>query len=137
MLCEDPDTPAEDLRDINAMPVDVVLVPLAGASSDWTLEDLSSVAKVSGRMGKYVLVEITGAPDAEALKALRDAGIIGLVLDVAAGEKSIKSLRSALLDMPRPGSDRKGGRSNAILPGAVYAASGPPSSEPDEDDDDE
>lgn len=136
VLCVDPDTPAEELRDINSLPVDAVLVPLSGASEEWTLEDLSRVAKVSGRMGKYVLAEITGAPDAEALKALRDAGIIGLVLDVSAGEKAINGLRSALMDMPRPGSDRKG-RSNAILPGAVYAASRPPDSEPDEGDDDE
>ncbi len=136
VLCVDPDTPAEDLRDINALPVDAVLVPLEGASDEWTLEDLSRVAKVSGRMGKYVLAEISQAPDVEALKALRGAGVIGLVLDISAGKQAIKNLRSALMDMPRPGSDRKG-RSNAILPGAVYAASRPPVSEPDEDDDDE
>jgi hypothetical protein len=136
VLCVDPDTAAEDLRDINALPVDVVLVPLAGASADWTLEDLSRVTKVSGRMGKYVLAEITEAPDAEALKVLRGAGIIGLVLDVSAGAAAVKDLKSALLDMPRAGADRKG-RSNAILPGAVYAGSGPPASEPDDPDEDE
>ncbi len=136
VLCVDPDTAAEDLRDINALPVDVVLIPLAGASADWTLEDLSRVAKVSGRMGKYVMAEISEAPDAEALKVLRGSGIIGLVLDVSAGAEAIKDLRSALMDMPRAGSDRKG-RSNAILPGAVYAVGGPPASEPDEPDEDE
>ena len=137
VLCVDPDTAAEDLRDINALPVDIVLVPFPGASAAWTLEDLSRVTKVSGRMGKYVLAEISQAPDTEALKVLRNAGIIGLVLDVSAGADAIKGLRSALMDMPRAGSDRSAGRSTAILPGAIYAAAGPPASEPDEDDDDE
>ena len=136
VLCVDPNTAAEDLRDINALPVDAVMVPLPGASADWTLEDLSRVAKVSGKMGKYVLAEIADAPDAEALKVLRAAGIIGLVLDVSAGTAAIKRLRTALMDMPRSGSNRTG-RSSAILPGAVYAAAGPPASEPDEPDEDE
>jgi hypothetical protein len=135
VLCVDPGTAPEDLRDINALPVDAVLVPLGGSSSAWTLQDLVSVARVSGRVGKNLLAEITEAPDGETLEVLRNAGIIGLVLDVSAGEEAINGLKEALLNMPRPGADQRGTRSNAILPGAVYSAGRPAQQEePDEDD---
>ena len=135
VLFVDTDTAAEDLRDINALPVDVVIVPLSGASSGWSLEDLAKVAKVSGRLSKYILAEVTEAPDADSLKVLRSAGINGLVLDLSAGEDAIKGLREALFDMPKPGPTQRS-KSSAILPGAVYSA-GQPAAEPDEDDDDD
>ncbi len=135
VLCVDPGSAPEDLRDINALPVDAVLIPLGGASSSWTLQDLVSVARVSGRVSKNLLAEITEAPDGETLEVLRNAGIIGLVLDVSAGEEAINGLKAALLDMPRPGADQRGTRSNAILPGAVYSAGRP--AQPEEPDEDE
>ena len=136
LLCVDPDAPAEDLRDINALPVDIVLVPLTGAPADWSLEDLARVAKVSGRINKYLLAEVSEAPNSDALKVLRGSGINGLVLNVSVGEEAIKSLQEALLEMPKPGSDRRG-RSNAILPGAVYAPRAGPGREPEEPDEDD
>ena len=136
VLYLDPDSPHEDLRDINALPVDAVLVPITGVSADWTLEDLTRVARVAGRMNKYVLAEVSEAPNAESLKVLRNAGVSGLMLDVSVGEEAVKALKEALAEMPRPGSDRRG-RSNAILPGAVYAGPGQPGQTPDEPDEDD
>ena len=136
VLCVDPDSPHEDLRDINALPVDAVLVPLTGVPADWTLEDLSRLARVTGRMNKYVLAQVSEPPSADSLKVLRNAGVSGLMLDISVGEEAIKALQSALDEMPRAGSDRRS-KSNAILPGAVYTPPSTPGREPDEPDEDD
>ena len=125
----------EDLRDINPLPVDAVLVSLPGDPAGWTLEDLSALARVSGRVGKHLLAEVDGAPDGDTLEALRNAGVAGLVISLSVGEEAINGLKESLLNMPRPGSDRRS-RSNAILPGSVYAARRPAPAEADPDDDD-
>ena len=135
VLVVDAGLPPEELRDINPLPVDAVLVSLPGDPSGWTLQNLASIARVSGRVGKHLLAEIAGAPDGDTLEALRNAGVIGLVIDVSAGEETIKGLKEALLSMPRPGSDRRN-RSSAILPGSVYTARRPAPAEDDPDDDD-
>ena len=135
ILCIEPDTNVEDLRDINALPVDAVLFPLSGASSSWTLDDLAKVARISGRLNKYLLAEITEPPTADDLKVLRTAGIDGLVLDVSAGKEVLESLKKSLMDMPKPGSE-KSGKSSAILPGMAYSSQREEQApEPDEDDD--
>ena len=135
VLCIDPGADVEHLRDINVLPVDAVLFPLAGPSSSWTLDDLVKVARIRGRLGKYLLAEITEPPGADDLKVLRTAGITGLVLDVSAGKEALDSLKKLLMDMPKPGPERSG-RSNAILPGVGYSPQRQePDPEPDEDDD--
>lgn len=137
ILCIDVDTDIEALRDINALPVDAVLFSLSGASSSWTLDDLAKVARISGRLGKYLLAEITEPPSADDLKVLRTAGINGLVLDVSAGKEVLESLKKSLMEMPKPGSE-KTSRANAILPGVAYSSQREEAApEPDEDDDDE
>ncbi|PKB71950.1 MAG: hypothetical protein BZY87_03000 [SAR202 cluster bacterium Io17-Chloro-G6] len=134
VLVIDPAADVEDLRDINSLPVDAVLFPLSGASSSWTLDDLAKVARIRGRLGKYLLAEITEPPDADDLKVLRTAGITGLVLDVSAGKEALDTLKKSLMAMPKPGPERTG-KSNAILPGAAYASQREePAQEPDEDD---
>lgn len=134
VLVIDPATNVDDLRDIDSLPVDAVLFPLAGASSSWTLDDLAKVARIRGRLGKFLLAEITEPPDADDLKILRTAGINGLVLDVSAGKEALDSLKKSLLAMPKAGPERSG-RSNAILPGTAYASQREERApEPDEDD---
>ena len=135
VLVVDAGLPPEELRDINPMPVDAVLVSLSGDPSGWTLQDLASIARVSGRVGKHLLAEVSGAPDGDTLEALRNAGVNGLVIDASAGADTINELKEALLNMPRPGADRRS-RSSAILPGSVYTARRPAPAEDDPDDDD-
>ena len=135
ILIVDASLPPEELRDINPLPVDAVLVSLPGDPSGWTLQDLAAIARVSGRVGKYLLAEVSGAPDGDTLEALRNSGVSGLVIDVSAGEETINGLKEALLNMPRPGADRRN-RSSAILPGSVYTARRPAPAEDDPDDDD-
>ena len=125
----------EDLRDIAPLPVDAVLINLPGNPAQWTLQDLAAVARISGRVGKPVLARISGAPAPGALEALRDAGVIGLVIDLSPGIDAIKKLQADLLDLPKPGARRRS-RPSAILPGSVYAPRRPaPADDPDDDDD--
>ena len=136
VLCIDTDVDIEELRDINSLPVDAVIFPLSGASSSWTLDDLAKVARINGRLGKYLLAEITEPPAADDLKVLRTAGINGLVLDVSAGKAALESLKQTLMAMPKAGPE-KSGRSNAILPGAAYSAQEEDVPAPEHEEDDE
>ena len=125
----------EDLRDIAPLPVDAVLITLNGDPADWKLQDLAAVTRVSGRVGKHVLVRAYGIPAPGILEALRDAGVIGLVIDLSPGIDAIKKLQADLLDLPKPGARRRS-RPSAILPGSVYAPRRPaPADDPDDDDD--
>ena len=125
----------EDLRDIAPLPVDAILITPNGNPADWTLQDLAAVARVSGRVGKPVLIQVSGAPAPGTLEALRDAGVIGLVVDLSPGIDAIKKLQADLLDLPKPGARRRS-RPSAILPGSVYAPRRPaPADDPDDDDD--
>ena len=136
VLCIDTDVDIEELRDINSLPVDAVIFPLPGASTSWTLDDLAKVARINGRLGKYLLAEITEAPSADDLKVLRTAGVNGLVLNVSAGKESLESLKQTLMDMPKAGPE-KSGRSNAILPGAAYSSQEEDAPSPEHEEDDE
>ena len=135
VLVVDAGLPPEELRDINPLPVDAVLMSLPGDPAGWTLQDLLGVARVSGRVGKHLLAEVSGAPDGDTLEALRSAGVVGLVVGLSLGEEAIAGLKDALLNMPRPGADRRS-RSSAILPGSVYVdrRSAPAEDDPDDDD---
>ena len=137
LLLTDPTMPPEDLRDLNALPVDAALVPLAagdgGADGELTLADLARLARVGARVGKHLLAQTARPPQPAELEALRDAGVVGLALDVTAGAEAIAALQQSLLNMPRPGAHRRR-RSSALLPGAIY---GGPQPDPDDDPDEE
>ncbi len=135
VLVVDSGAPPEELRDINPLPVDAVLVSLPGDPAGWTLQDLAALGRVSGRVGKRLLAEVSAAPDGETLETLRNAGVAGLVISLSVGEEAINGLKESLLDMPRPGADSRS-RSTAILPGSVYSARRPAPAEDDPDDDD-
>ena len=138
ILSLEADIELERLRAIDSLPVDALLLSMVNVTAPWTLGDLAAVAAVSRRVSKYVLLEVPQPPGAAELVALRDAGVHGLVVDVAsASSGSLAGIKAALLAMPRR---RPGGRerSTAVLPGSVYSSVEPPSQEepepePDED----
>lgn len=138
ILTLDLKTPAEDLRDINPLPVDAVLITLPGDPARWTLKNLTAVTRITARVGKHVIAQVaaSAAPAPGALEALRDAGVAGLVVDLSLGPEAIAQLKTDLLNLPRPGARRRS-RPSAILPGSVYAPRRPaPADDPDDDDDD-
>jgi len=136
VLCLDPSADERQLRAINPLPVDVVLIDVTSQSGTWTLGDLTNITAISSRVNKYILVSISEPPGAKDLKVLRDAGVHGLVVDAGSvSMDSLSKLKSDLQEMPRPQPGRKG-RTAAVLPSSVFAVDRAPApEEPDEDDD--
>ncbi|PKB73230.1 MAG: hypothetical protein BZY75_02905 [SAR202 cluster bacterium Io17-Chloro-G7] len=127
----------EQLRVIDALPVDVLLIGGPGETTAWSLEDLMAVAGVSRRVNKYVIVETSQLPGAKELEALRSAGINGLAVDVAkVPAEKLTELRKAQEDMPRQRPNKRD-RTLAILPQSAFpygSSSEPQEPEPDEED---
>ena len=138
ILCVDADIESDQLRAVDALPVDALLLSVPGRAAPWTLEDLAAVARVSRRVDKYVLLEVSQIPGAKELEALRNIGVNGLVADVTTADAAnLAELKAALLDMPRQRFPRKE-RATAILPGSAFSlgqtpAREEPDPEPEED----
>ena len=135
ILCLGTDVDERQLRSIEALPVDVIMVRAPGKTGAWTLEELAAVTAVTTRTSKYVLVEVSAPPANQELEILRDAGIHGLALDVGAtSQDGLAELKQALQDMPRPQPDRRERRA-ALLPGSAFPRGDTPShADPDEHD---
>lgn len=138
VLCVDPSADERQLRAINPLPVDAILIDVAAQTGSWTLGDLTNITAISSRVNKYILVSISEAPGPKDLEVLRDVGVHGLVADVSTiSIESLSTLKSDLQAMPRPQPGRKN-RSAAVLPSSVFAVDrAPAQEEPDEDDDEE
>lgn len=134
ILYIEPEIEERELRAIGALPVDVLILQMKDVSSPWNLVDLASIAAVSRRVEKYILVEVANAPSDKDLEALRNAGVHGLVLDVAeVATEAMENLKSDALKMPR---QRPAGRGRAVatIPSSVFPSGAGPERE-DEDDD--
>ena len=137
VLCLDPSADERELRAINPLPVDVVLIDVTSQSGTWTLGDLTNITAVSSRVNKYILVSISEPPGAKDLEVLRDAGVHGLVVDAgSASMESLAKLKSDLQEMPRPQPGRKG-RNAAVLPSSVFEVDRSPAPAPEDPDDDD
>ena len=137
VLCIGMDIESEQLRTIGALPVDVLLLPMADVSAPWSLLDLAAIGKVSSRVDKYILVETSQLPDSKELEALRNIGVHGLVIDVASVEtKRLAELKTAMQDMPRRRSGRKE-RVTAVLPSSAFPGGFSPEREEPEPEEDE
>ena len=127
----------EQLRVIDALPVDVLLINGPASSSQWSLEDLVTIAGVTRRVNKYVIVETSLLPGAKELEALRAAGVNGLAVDVGTvPAEKLAALKTALEEMPRQRPKRRD-KTMAILPRSAFPSGSspePPEPEPDEDD---
>ena len=137
VLCIEMDIDPEQLRSIDALPVDVLLLPMADISAPWTLQDLATIGRVSRRVNHYILVETSQLPGPKELEALRNIGVNGLVVDVAAVEpQQLAQLKTAMQDMPRQRSGRKD-RVTAILPSSAFPGGSSPEREEPEPEEDE
>ena len=135
ILCLGTDVDEGQLRAIEALPVDVIMVRAPGKTGAWSLGELAAITAVTTRTSKYVLVEVSAPPANNELEILRDAGIQGLALDVGTtSQAALAELKQALQDMPRPQPDRRDRRA-ALLPGSAFPrGDAPPHEDPDEHD---
>ena len=137
VLCIQPGIEEAEFRAIASLPVDAYLVSMKDVSGPWTLRDLATLGSFSRRVDKYILLEVSESPGPKDLEALRDMGVSGLVVDVAAaGAEGLGALKTALLDMPRATS-RNRTRSRAILPSSAFFPPEQPLQDDGDDDDDD
>ena len=137
ILCIDLDIDLDQLRAIDTLPVDVLLLPMTEVSTSWTLANLAAIGRISNRVDKYILVETTQLPGPKELEALRDVGVHGLAVDVAGVEsKKLTDLKAALLDMPRRRSRRRE-KVTPIIPSSAFPGGHSPEREEPEPEEDE
>lgn len=126
------------LRTIDYLPVDVFLVSLADNGA-LTISQLMRLARVRGVTSRWLLVQLAALPSKEELEQLRDAGVSGIVVDLAGRNVAdLQACKEALLELPHEPPERNKSHSFATLPAsAMRPASTPAPREPDPDDDDD
>ena len=133
VLCVDADLSSRQVRGIDSLPVDVLLVDMLEHSGPWTLADIARVAGVSRRVDKYVLLHLTQPPEKEDLEALRNVGVHGLALDVGSVSiEAFQELKTNLLEMPRQ-RPRRRDRTSAVVPSSVFPSARTPEREDEEE----
>jgi hypothetical protein len=104
------------LRTINALSVDAVLVALPQPGEALTWQDLMAVSRITAAINKPVLVPVSATISSEELKSLWDAGVDGVVVDIAAGAAAaVADLRQKIngLDFPTP---KRSDRATHLVP---------------------
>ena len=125
------------LRTIEHLPVDVFLVSLADTDK-LTVSQLMRLARVRGVTSRWMLVHLSMLPNKEELEQLREAGVSGIVVDLASSSvDDLKACLAALLELPHDVPERNKHKGHATLPSAGLRQSTPargPEPEPDDDD---
>jgi hypothetical protein len=120
------------LQALQWLPLDALLVHWDGTL---TVRRQLELQRLSGFSRKPLLLSIEGEPQAGELEALREAGVIGIVVDLtkSGGEARLKALRTTIDGLrPRPKRTRAEAPVVSIAPS--FVVSRPEPEEPDEDD---
>ena len=132
------DLPDPQLRTLEALPVDALIVP--APEGELTLDNLAAYYRVTRSSNKPVLSYVLSA-DATTLRLLRDAGIAGFLMAVpdAGAADAVGMLRRAIDQLPPKKTKRNRGRDVATvgMPISMGLNRQREPVEPDEDDDDE
>ena len=119
---------------IHMLAVDCALFTPSDSVTPLTVQRLIDIEVVRGMVGKMFILSAPADLDKSDLEALRNGGVSGLVVNLAAAD-DIARTREALDSLPRlPGHSRGGLMAQA--PSAGFAAFATPD-EPDEEDDEE
>ena len=127
------------LHTLDYLPVDVFLVSLADAGK-LTVSQLMRLARVRGVTTRWLLVHLAILPTKKELEQLREAGISGVVVDLAGRTvDELKGCVATLLELPHELPERNKHKRVAMLPSAGLQQAAParrpePEPEPDPDD---
>jgi hypothetical protein len=126
------------LKTIEHLPVDVFLVSLADAEV-LTVSQLMRLARVRGVTSRWLLAHLGKLPTKAELEQLREAGVSGVVIDLAKQDLAgLKECLAVLLELPHDIPKRNKHGNVATLPAAGLRTPAParsPEPEPDDDDD--
>lgn len=133
----EPDVEDRVLRAIEELPVDGVVLGRGQLESPVTLRHLMQIGAVRTMFSKYLLLEVPSSLSAKEVEALYNAGVDGLVINVAgATKKQLKSLKEAAESLPAK-QPPKGSRIVPVLPRSAHSSFSPASPRRDDDDDDD
>jgi hypothetical protein len=116
-----------DLRVLAGLPLDALRAPAMG--QPLTLPEMLELRRLSLFSQTPLLVDVAPEIDASGLQALRDAGTIGVILDVAHADK-LAALREVVLSLP-PRGRRREERAEALLPSLTAAPAEEEEEEPE------
>jgi hypothetical protein len=124
------------LRAINDLPVDAVLMAdTFKDNSSLVWHQLMKLQHLANMLRKPLMVQAPAGVNEKDLKALWDAGVDGIVVEIdASGVKGLKELRQAIDKLP-PRSGRKRGKVDVMLPRTPGET--PVPATPDEEEEDE
>jgi hypothetical protein len=115
-----------ELRALAGLPLDAI--EIAPVEEPFTLRRLMSLRRLALLAQTPLLVEVEPGISASRLEALRDSGVVGVILDGKSSSK-LGALRKTIGSLPARGR-RRGEHSDALLPSLI----GHPGDEDDEDD---
>jgi len=130
VLAVDGETDDTTLRLLGDLGLDGLVVP--SPQGPLTLDGLLKLRRISALARTPMLTEVRADADASLLQALREAGVIGVIVD-ASGIGRLEPLRERIASLPARGR-RKEERAEAVIPAGVTAAAG---HDHEDDDDDE
>ena len=105
------------LRAIEDLPVDAVLLPFDSEGEPLTLQHLLTIGSVRGSFSKHLLLEVSEMLSTSELEALRDIGVIGLVIDTAShSADDLQALKERLAAVPTQPRNQAKGNSTAVIP---------------------
>ena len=108
------------LRSLRELPVDVLIAP--ALEEPLTINGQLELIRISSLSGKSLLTQATGDIPEDRLRALRDAGVVGII--VRGDDKHIGDLRKRIDSLP-PRGERSNEGMDALLPSMHPAAAEP------------
>ncbi len=104
-----------DLRALDLLPIDAVLVSLASTSCPLSLSNISDIVSIRVMFEKFLLVEVSSKISAKEIETLRDSGVDGIVVDIThSDEQNILSLQQTMNSLPRQKQQRRNGNSGTV-----------------------
>ena len=135
ILAFDPETPdfSEDAaRAVRTLDIDGALFTPPDGLLPLTVQRLLNIQAARALVRRRSVLTAPAELAAPELEALRNAGIVGLVVSLAAAD--IARMKDAIAGLPRRRSQRGGGRGTAQSPAAGFARNAPPDDDDDFDD---
>ncbi|MSQ22363.1 MAG: hypothetical protein EXR53_03515 [Dehalococcoidia bacterium] len=132
------DLPESQLRGLEDLPVDIVILCKPAPEGPLSLAHLLAISNVRSATGRYLLLEWDAELTARELEQLRDMGVDGLVITAEESQsQTIKTLRQRIDALPRR-KPRGEQRSVPLLPrvGGLESARPRRHEEEEEEDDD-
>ncbi|MFC1925323.1 hypothetical protein ACFLW2_01340 [Chloroflexota bacterium] len=103
------------IRTINQLPIDAVLLDFRGEGESITVSHLMDCQRLAGSIHKPLMVAIEQMPDDKEIQALWEAGVNGVVIEVAEeSQPDFAGLRQAIISLPQ--TRRKSAARGAMLP---------------------